>query len=318
MKEIYGAIDMGTHTARLLIARVEGSPSRLVPLERRRAYTRLGENFDPSGERVIETAAMDRALDELAGFNRRLEAAGAGQVHAVATGVVREARNRDLFLARIHDRTGIRVRSITGEEEAALTARGVLHALAEPPGATLIFDLGGGSTEFIYISGGDAPVVVSIPLGAVLLTEGFLTADPPGENEIDRLFDHIDTSLDTTLLKGIRGQGIHDMVATGGTATSLAAMLHDIPVARISPERMNGLRIERLEIEALFKQVRRTPCDERARLTGLDKGRAKVMAAGAAAVIRIMDYFNRRDLAVCLSDLLEGILIEVIEGEKDG
>jgi exopolyphosphatase/guanosine-5'-triphosphate,3'-diphosphate pyrophosphatase len=260
---------------------------------------------------------VERTLEALEGFVQCLTREGATRVRAVATGVVREAGNRDAFLELIHRRTGIRVRLVAGAEEARLTGRGVLHGLGDRSGTVLIFDLGGGSTEF-FLESGETLFLESVPVGAAVLTKAYLAGDPPGEDEVARLCEHIDACLNTPLLEDLRRMSITEMAATGGTATTLAAMVHGIPLKGISPERMNGLRLRRTQVEALFQRLSGLPCARRAELPGLDEGRAGVITAGALAVIRIMDRFSRADLAVSLSDLLEGILIEDIEGERHG
>jgi exopolyphosphatase/guanosine-5'-triphosphate,3'-diphosphate pyrophosphatase len=156
------SIDIGSHTARLLIADKSGPQGILRPLIRKRDYIRLSEGFDRAGEKTIQPNAIDRTLDALKGFSQTLKTFDVGSVHAVATGLFREAANRDEFLDRIYESTGIRVRTITGDEEALLTGKGVLNALDIRKKPFIIFDLGGGSTEFLSGRGG-RQTVRSIP-----------------------------------------------------------------------------------------------------------------------------------------------------------
>ncbi|MBW1798534.1 MAG: hypothetical protein JRJ21_09070, partial [Deltaproteobacteria bacterium] len=231
-----------------------------------------------------------------------------GSVHAVATGVVREAANRDEFLDRIYESTGIRVRTITGDEEALLTGKGVWNALNIPKGPFLIFDLGGGSTEFISGSEG-AQTVKSIPLGAAVLKQVYLKSDPPQKEKINELSRHIDQSLEEFLPEPyVKGDNL-PIVGTGGTVTTLGAMLHRVSVEDITPDRITGLILTRAQIEALFDRIRNLSLEERLKLPGLDPGRAGVIVAGSLVVIRILHFFKSVQLTVSMSDLLEGLLL---------
>lgn len=317
MKKNYAAIDVGTHTARLLIAQELGSPALLRPLFRKRSYIRLGEDVDCSGGKTIHSQAIDRTLKALQGFLQYIETFHVRQVLAVATGVVREAGNRGQFLDFIYDGTGVRVRPITGDQEALLMGKGVLHALGDQRDPFIIFDLGGGSTEFFFGSR-DAPVVRSVPIGAATLTREHLITDPPGEKEISTLSEHIDGSLKEAHLEISRQRDNRLLVGTGGTVTTLAAMLHMIPLEEIAPERMNGMILERSDLEALFDRVRHLAFEERLRLPGLDTGRAGVILAGSLVVLRVLHSLGSSRMTVSLSDLLEGILINYIEGDENG
>ncbi|MEW6668017.1 MAG: exopolyphosphatase [Thermodesulfobacteriota bacterium] len=303
------AIDVGSHTARLLIAREAPQPGAWEPVLRRRAYIRLAEDFLEPQKRWIKRSAIARTLEALEEFAGCLKDWAVRETRAVATGVVRDALNAEPFLALIAERTGIRVRVISGEEEALLTGRGVLHALDAGPGALVIFDLGGGSTEFVFGRKGDLGVR-SLPLGAMLLTRRYLGADPPEPGEIRRLVEHVDAVLREHFPPAgadLRGGWI---AGTGGTVTTLAAMVHGIPVDGIRPDRMNGLGLGREELEEVLGLLSTRTLEELLSLPGLDRGRADVIVAGTLAVLRILNCFGATRMTVSLSDLLDGLLID--------
>ena len=106
------------------------------------------------------------------------------------------------------------------------------------------------------------------------------------------------------------------LLATGGTAVTLAALLNGISLDDITPERINGLNIDRSRLEALFREMKSLPLGERERLFGLDEGRAAVILAGALSVIRILNFFGSIELTVSMSDLLEGLLKEGMNGKN--
>jgi exopolyphosphatase/guanosine-5'-triphosphate,3'-diphosphate pyrophosphatase len=311
------SIDIGSHTARLLVAEKLAAPELLRPLVRKRAYIRLAEGFNRSERKIIHSDAIERTLSVLKDFLHCIETSNVHSVHAVATGVVREAANRDEFLNRIYATTGICVRALTGNEEALLTGKGVLYALDIRTSPFLIFDLGGGSTEFFF-DNMDGPTVSSILLGAMILTHEYMKSDPPQEKELDALTKHVDRSLQEAHVEAVNDAEQRIIVGTGGTVTTLAAMVHRVPLENITPERMNGLILKRQELETLFGKISNLSFDERVRLPGLEPGRADVIVAGSLIIIRMLHFLRSLQLVVSVSDLLEGILIDCFKGEKNG
>ena len=305
---IRASIDIGSHTARLLVCQKTRSSKGLRPLQRKRAYIRLAEGFYHHGSLTIQPEAVERALGALEEFVTVAEKSRVESIQAVCTGVVREAENRDDLLKQILDRTGIQARIISGDEEARLTAKGVLYALRFQGGPFMIFDLGGGSTEFVYGEQGHQRVQ-SLALGAVVLTQKHLMSDPPGEEEMGAL----EREVDDLLKKAFPEAGFLEeeslLVGTGGTVTTLGAMLHHVDIEEISPKRMNGLILRKEQLEDLFDRLRTATLDERLELPGLDRGRAEVIPAGCAAVLRILRFFRSRQLVMSLSDLLEGMVL---------
>ena len=306
-KTILASIDIGSHTARLLVCQKTGSTKGIRPLLRKRAYIRLAEDFTSQAKRAIQPEATERALKALGEFASIAEKMGVENVRAACTGVVREAENRDDFLNQIFERTGIQAHVLSGEEEARLTARGVMYALGVQDRVSRIFDLGGVSTEFIY-GEQDLQKTQSLPLGAMVLTQRYLVSEPPGEEEMSALEQDVDDVLNRAFPEGhLEGDGL--VVGTGGTVTTLGAMLHHMDTEEISPKRMNGLTLRREQLEDLFERLKAMTFDERLKLRGLDRGRADVIPAGCAVVLRILRFFKAREMVVSLSDLLEGMVL---------
>ncbi len=310
------SMDIGSHTARLLVAQRMGAPELFRPLLRKRVYIRLAQDFHADTKGALKPEAMARTLNALEDFASVARRYGVENTHAVCTGVVREAGNRDEFLYLIYKRTGIEVKIISGEEEAWLTEKGVLHALGTGNRPFMIFDLGGGSTEFIYIER-DSTKVKSIPLGALVLTQRYVTSDPPKKENVEALGKAVDRLLQVSFSEYPCPGNDGPLVGTGGTVTTLAAMIYAIDTEEIRPERMNGLILEMEPLEDLFGRIRTMTTHERRKLSGLDPGRADVIPAGCLTVIRILRFFKSPRMVVCLSDLLEGILIAYLKGEKN-
>ncbi|RLC27417.1 MAG: hypothetical protein DRH37_10775, partial [Deltaproteobacteria bacterium] len=204
--------------------------------------------------------------------------------------------------------TGIHVEAVTGEQESELTARGVMHARSVFDEPFVIFDLGGGSTEFFFRGQGQKRVQ-SIPLGAAVLTEAYLKSDPPRKSQIRSLAMHMVQIL-MRLNSGFSGNDENLSVAgTGGTVTTLALMRHGDYLKDTTVENINGKGLKRQWIESLFEKLRFMKLEERMKLTGLDKDRAGIIIAGTLAVIKILHFLKVSRVTVSVSDLLEGILI---------
>jgi len=306
MKQPVASIDLGSHTARLLIARRSGSSRRLRPLVRKRAYIRLAEGFDRGGEEIIGPDASARVLEVIQGFSSLIADFNVRQVYGVATGIIRDAINRDQFLDHIYEQTNIKIGLISGKREALLSGKGALSALNIKGGPFLVFDLGGGTTEFFYDNRGKVEAK-SVSLGAATLTKEFIRADPPDETELNSISKEIEKSLTSAHMELARE---HVVIGTGGSVTTLASMLHRIPVDDISPERVNGLKLTLPQVAACFEEMRNMNVEQRVGLSGLDSERANVIVAGALAVVGIMKYLGALELIVSMSDLLEGLLID--------
>ena len=311
------SIDVGTLTARLLISREDEGPHLFSPVLRKRAYIRLAEDFDTENRARLQPAAIRRALSVLEDFAVVTRAHHVDMTRAVSTGVMRRATNKEDLLVPVFNNTGIRVKVISGEEEARLTGEGVAHFLKLPDRPFMVFDLGGGSTEFILGNSLNGKAR-SIPLGAMILTDQYFQSDPPEEKSEKALADHVDRTLQETFTGRpgfYEGEGL---VATGGTVTTLAAMFHGLKRSEINPDRMNGLILKREDIEALFSRMRKMTVSERSNLDLLDEDRARVILAGTLIVIRILHFFKSNQIIVSLSDILEGLLVDYLKGVNDG
>ncbi|MCF8146449.1 MAG: hypothetical protein K9N21_21285 [Deltaproteobacteria bacterium] len=308
MTQAVASIDLGSHTARLLIAQRSGSSSwGWTPLLRQRAYIRLAADRDPAGEHDIGPAAAERALEALRGFSRLMADYHVSQVHAVATGIIRDAIHGHRFLAHLHQQTGIPIELVSGEKEALLSGKGACAAL-NISGPYLVFDLGGGTTEFLRNMGGELRAT-SISLGAGVLTGRFIRSDPPAEGDLVAISGEVEQRLNP-VESDITGAPL--VVGTGGSITTLAAMVHKIEGDAIGPDRVNGLMVTLPQLETCLAKMRILTTAERVGRLGLDPGRADVIVAGSLAIIGIMKFLGKSQLVVSMSDLLEGLLMDTV------
>ena len=312
----FASLDVGSNTVRLLIA--EPKPDLTFrTLRRERIITRLGGGF--SAAQKLDETSMERTIGALRSFGELLQRENVEKVFAAGTGVLREARNGLVFQERVRERTGIRLRLLTGEEESLLMLRGVLSSLREPDAPHLVTDVGGWSTEVLWVEKGKMIRTASLGLGAVALTEKFVHHDPPADSELDALNEYIRRSLRELRRRwekeGGRLEDLHPrLIGTAGTATTLGAI--DLALPAYDPQRVNGHRISLLGLGEINRRLQSLPLDDRRKVVGLEKGREDLIVAGSAILLNLLEIFERSALEVIDSGLLEGILLEGIKAES--
>ena len=180
---------------------------------------------------LMQPSAMSRTIAALEDFARIIEEHRVEKVFAVATSVVRKAENGEAFIEQVYKKTGIPVRKLDGSEEAQLTLKGVLSAIAQPPANTVVFDIGGGSTEFILSKNTRPSKLQSTALGVLFLAESLPLSDPPAAHELSRLSTAIRKHLSRIDFPHLLPTGVTlgdafplSLIGTAGTVTTLAAI----------------------------------------------------------------------------------------------
>jgi exopolyphosphatase / guanosine-5'-triphosphate,3'-diphosphate pyrophosphatase len=218
------AVDLGTNTTRLLVADVEDG--RIDEVHRETRITRLGEGVDKRGR--LLPLPIARVRNALSDYRRTLERLGAERTLVVATSAVRDAENGEAFLGEVEWSYGFVTRLVSGEEEAALTRRGV-----GPKPGTLVVDIGGGSTELIVDD-----FHTSLDIGSVRYTERFVHSDPPTAAERDEC-----AGAAREVLAQREHVAAGRAIGVAGTVTTLAAL--DLGLDRYDRERVHGHRLSR-------------------------------------------------------------------------
>jgi exopolyphosphatase/guanosine-5'-triphosphate,3'-diphosphate pyrophosphatase len=301
-------IDLGSNTVRYLCVDVEGTGDwRAVDQAQR--VTRLGEGLAASGR--LGEAPMARTAAAVAEYAERARRLGAGDVRVVATSAVREATNGSEFAAAIERATGLAVRIVSGEAEARLTVRGVLHGLRGLADPMLVFDIGGGSTEFILSRSGGVATAISLRLGVVPLSERYPFLGPVEWRRYGDMSSEIRDRLERELPPSLSAAGVGTLVGTAGTVTTLAAL--DLGLSDYDAGRVQGHRLTRAAIEAQLRRLGALSLDGRAALPCLEPGRADLIVPGIAIVTATMDRFGVADLVVSDWSLREGIVAELVD-----
>lgn len=295
------AIDLGTNTARLLIGYKESTRS-IRPVVIKRWITRLGGNF--TKEEGIAKEAQERSVRALADFAEEIKKHGVTRVRAVATSAVRDAVNGKSFCDKIFLRTGIRLEVISSSEEGLLTLQGVLAGIEGNSGDLLVFDVGGGSTEYTLALGGELLFTDSLPLGVVRLTEGKKNFESMVE-KISRELAPLKTRLEREgFLKLFQKV---TLVGTAGTATTLAAI--SMKMADYDYRQVNNFTLPLLEIRDIFATLLPMTPGERLKVAGLERGREDLIIAGILITLKTMETFGFSCLKVSDFGLLEGVLL---------
>ena len=309
MMERRASIDIGTNTVRLLIADADYLKTRR-PIHVEKVITRLGGGFGRMGR--LEEASIERTLKTLKNFAEVVKRHEVAKVRAVATSVVREACNQEEFLERVAREAEIQVEVIDSIEEARLTLRGVLSVVGEGPLPLMVFDIGGGSTEYIFSAYGLPPKIMSLNLGVVHLTEKFLKSDPTPPEELKALEEAIVPHLLECRLGLCPSppDGLA-LVGCGGTVTTLAAMDQGLMV--YDPAKVNNYTLTKEAVDRLYRQLASLPIAQRKKIVSLEPGREDIIISGCAIVSKTLDIFGADELKVSDAGLLEGTLLAQLD-----
>jgi len=294
-------LDLGTNSVKFHIG--ERDPAgRWRRVLDRGEVTRLGEGLRESG--LIAPAAWDRTLAAVCAMAAQARAAGVAQTLALGTMGLRNAGNRDAFIAAVRDQCGVTIEVIDGAEEARLAYLAVQAGVGLPDGAVAVFDTGGGSTQVTIGRGGRVLERFSLDLGAARITEQFGLAAP-----VER--DHLDAALAAIareLARLDQSAPPDALVGMGGAVTNLASV--SLGMTRYDPDLIQGAILSRSEIErqtALYAGLDRAG---RTAVPGLQPGRADVILAGALIVRTLLDKFRQDQLEVSDRGLRHGVLID--------
>lgn len=300
MSRRIAAIDFGTNTARLLIADLfEDGHFEQVALQR--TIVRLGGGF--RREAGLAPDAIQRAEACLREFSATIKQHGADTVRAVGTSAVRDAVNGPAFVERMADETGIRLGVIDGLTEGRLTLNGVMAGLDGEATDLLLFDVGGGSTEYTVARNASPLFVHSLPLGVVRLTEG--KPDPAAMvDKINRELDQVQQKLDDAGIILVPGSVL---VGTAGTATTLAAI--SLELATYDYRKVNNHQLSLQEIQRIYELLLPLAPEERLAVPGLEKGREDLIIAGSLITLLTLQRFGFAAMKVSDFGLLEGLVV---------
>lgn len=298
----FAAVDIGSNSVRLKISRLVAH--RLVEIHEDREVTRLGESVFRSG--FLSPEAIALTVKVLRRFHRAAQRAGADSVRVVATSALRDARNSRAFLEWVRSATGWSVEIISGVEEARLIHLGLTSTLRVQSSPVLMIDLGGGSCELTISKKGHIQETVSLPLGAVRLTNDFLHHDPPRKSELRQLRSLIDREI-RRIAERISHAKPNIIIATSGTAEALAAVAH----AMYRTKSQRAMTVTHAQMRRIAKMLSRLGLEDRKKITGIGPRRAEIVIAGAAVFAGLLDRCKLGGFRYSALGLRDGLLAQM-------
>ncbi len=311
---VFAALDLGTNNCRLLIVRAAGQGFRVIDAFSR--IVRLGEGLAATGK--LSDAAMDRTIDALKVCASKMRRRGVTALRCVATEACRKASNCAEFLDRVRAETGLDLDIITSAEEARMALAGCLPLLDYAHSHALVFDIGGGSTELMWIrlAEGSAPQMlgwISLPCGVVTMAERWAAQrDTPEawDGMVAEVAGRLAPFEMTWRIGEQVGRGGVQMLGTSGTVTTVAGVLLDLP--RYERDRVDGTWLEFGDIARISRQLMMAPLAERAANPCIGFNRADLVVPGCAILEAIRVAWPVGRLRVADRGVREGLLMELM------
>jgi exopolyphosphatase/guanosine-5'-triphosphate,3'-diphosphate pyrophosphatase len=303
MNRRVAAIDIGSNSVRCIIVEAQ-ERGKFRVLDDEKATVRLGEGIAKDG--AISRNAWERSMEALSRMKKIVDGYGVIGIETVATSAVRRASNGPDFVREVGNRLGLTISTISGEEEAELAAASVLNNFDMEGMRYGMVDIGGGSVEIVTALGSHVDEVYSLDLGAVVLTDNFISSDPLSEKEHVRLRRHIRKTLKSAFPSGVTP--VSSLVGSGGTMTAIAAMV--MAMRKEEYGSIHGYEVFRSEVVHLLAMLVRKDLKERKALSGLNPDRADIIIAGVMVVNELMELFKSNLLRINERGIREGLIIK--------
>jgi len=299
------AIEVGTNSLHLLI----GEPSPEGGLRIRKdltLMTRLGEGLTPGG-RLLERA-IQRTIATLKDFARTCHSYQVEKLAAVGTNPLRIAVNARDFVLRVERECSFRLRIISSDEEARLTFLAIIRGYDIDKDPLLVLDIGGGSTEVIYGKKGVIEEVVSLPVGAVGLTQQYLRGDPVRDEDWEGLLHNLRQQLSSL------PQADSSALAfgVGGTLTTLIAV--ELGLREFAPRQVERQKLAIPQLAEVIKRLKSLSVAERRERLALHPLRADIILAGAAILYTFLERYRREEIVVSIKGVRYGLLHQLLGG----
>jgi exopolyphosphatase/guanosine-5'-triphosphate,3'-diphosphate pyrophosphatase len=301
------AIDIGTNSIHMIVVRVRPDLSFEV-VDREKEMVRLGAGGLDG--RSLTPTATTAALQTLAKFRRLADSHKVDVIVAAATSAVREADNGGDFIAEVERRTGIRIRIISGNDEARLIHMAAVYGVHMGGNPAVVIDIGGGSVEVTLGTASHLTHARSFKLGVIRLTERFVRTDPLSNRDGRRLVKHINHEIGE-YLDGISDRRFDRVIGTSGTILSLGALaLSEEGIA--DPEAIRNRRVSAKSIRRIRKRLIASDLEARLQMDGLDPRRADIAVAGSILLDIILRRLGAADVTLCDLALREGLVLDYI------
>ncbi|GGY99964.1 Ppx/GppA family phosphatase [Streptomyces nitrosporeus] len=312
------AIDCGTNSIRLLVADVDPATGRFTELTRRMEVVRLGQGVDRTGRLAPE--ALERTFARCREYAAVIAELGAERIRFVATSASRDAENSEVFVQGVRDILGVEPEVVTGDQEAQLSFDGATRELAGDDRLArpyLVFDIGGGSTEFV-VGDDEVRAARSVDVGCVRMTERHLVRDgavidPPTPERLAAIRADIEAALD------LAGETVplaeaETLVGLAGTVTTIAAIA--LGLEEYDSEAIHHSRISLEQVREITGRLCASTHEERAAIPAMHPGRVDVIPSGALVLLAVMERTGAREVVVSEHDILDGIAHYAASGAR--
>ncbi|MBK6771527.1 MAG: Ppx/GppA family phosphatase [Ignavibacteria bacterium] len=310
MNNTIAAIDIGTNSFHLVIARIDDK-KRFTVLTKAKEVVRLGTSSNDM--KYITDDSMKRGIETLKRFNLICKSYNA-EIIAIATSATREALNRDIFLSKVLNETGIEINIVSGYEEARLIYLGVLQSLSIYNKKILLIDIGGGSTEFLIGEKGEVVSAISTKIGSVRLTNKFSLAEKIDKTNLKNARLFVKGALNQ-VLRSIENAEYEMVIGSSGTITNIGSIINSENVPSDDFEiNLNGFVIKKKPLlNAVSSIYKAETKNERLSIPGLDPKRADIITAGAVILEQIFTDLNIDKMTLSGYALREGIIMNYIQ-----
>ncbi len=296
MSETIAAIDLGSHSSRLLVERDGETLVRLVEL------TKLSEGMKDTG--LIQPPAFERVRAALTEYRRVMDEHGVSRARVAATAAARDAKNGADFVAMVTEVTGYEPEIFSGDTEAEMTFLGATAELDPADGPFLVIDIGGRSTEFAY--GHESfEAGISLNMGSVLLSEEYLESDPPRPEELSACVTVAGAWLEDVDRELPQANRAKTVIGVAGTISTAVAV--EIGLVEYDRDQIHGFELTREAAEDVFRTLATENRDDRAHNPGLPAGRVDTIVGGMSILVKIMRHFDLDHLVASESDILDGL-----------
>ncbi len=313
MMKRLAVIDIGTNSIHMILAEI-GKKFSYKVVDRIKEMARLGDGTFTS--RRLSSEAMERGLAVLNRFALLAKNKGIDTILPVATSAVRESKNGGDFIKLVRKELGLKIRVITGEEEARLIYLGVRHSMDLSESPAMIVDIGGGSVELMACTPKRLKFVRSLKLGAIRLKDQYLKTDPPDKKTVQRMEQSVAQTIKKSLVSK-KPVLLGSLVATSGMAGNLAEIIYlaqtGQPLTKIDMALIDLKAIK--EVEQL---LRTKDTEGRLKILGLDPRRVDTLYPGVMVLRVLMECIGAKDVRISDKAVREGVIYDFIQRHYEG
>ena len=296
----YSIIDIGTNSTKHYLAELKNNEIKTLINET--IVTRLGQNLNKT--HIISAEAMDRTAKVISKYVFDAKNIDADKIIAVGTMCLREANNSTDFVKKVFAETGVNIEIISGEEEARLSHLAAISTINIGDENIIVFDIGGGSTEFIFGNSKNINRKFSINIGASVISEKYNLIDKINKNDIEKVISDIKNKLNEYNIekKEIR------LIGIGGTVTTLKAV--ELKLESYDAEKIHNTVFDRNKLDELLDIFIEKGLKFRKEIKGLEANRANIIIGGTCIVKAILEFFDEKEFIVSDCGLRNGVFID--------